>query len=179
MIKIGRYCSIASGASLFGVEHQKELFTSSSLTRDRQLIIFNDPTQHNTIQYHTIRTHIDKHIAISIENDVWIAGGVSIKPGVTIGNGSVIGARAVIAKDVPPYAVVVGNPGRIIKYRFSDEVIADLLQLRWWEYDFHEFPIFNDIEITEFISVINSEIKNGNLKPFTPEKLMASELKLL
>ena len=58
-----------------------------------------------------------------IENDVWIAAGVNILRGVTIGSGAVIGAGAVVTKDVPPYSIVVGNPGRVIRMRYSDEII--------------------------------------------------------
>lgn len=68
-----------------------------------------------------------------IENDVWIAAGVNILRGVTVGSGAVIGAGAVVTKDVPPYSVVVGNPGRVIRMRYSDEIIERMLQLKWWE----------------------------------------------
>lgn len=69
---------------------------------------------------------------VNIGNDVWIGKGVTILSGVTIGDGVVIGAEAVVAKDVPPYAVVVGNPGRIVKYRFSKKKIKELLEIKWW-----------------------------------------------
>lgn len=70
---------------------------------------------------------------IKIGNDVWIGTGAIIMPGVTIGDGAVIGAFCVVAKDIPPYAVVVGNPCQIKKYRFSEEKIKELLELKWWE----------------------------------------------
>ena len=71
---------------------------------------------------------------IIIGSDVWIGGDVTIMSGVRIGSGAVIGAGAVIAKDVPPYAVVVGNPARVIKYRFDAETIARLLRIKWWNW---------------------------------------------
>ncbi|MEN5083338.1 CatB-related O-acetyltransferase [Bosea sp. TWI1241] len=69
-----------------------------------------------------------------IGNDVWIGREAVIMPGVTIGDGAIIGTRAQVARDVPPYAVVVGNPGRVVKLRFAPEVIAALLDIRWWDW---------------------------------------------
>ena len=66
---------------------------------------------------------------ITIGNDVWIGEHAAILEGVTIGDGAIIGAHAVVAKDVPPYGVVVGNPGKVIKYRFSQDIIDKLLQI--------------------------------------------------
>lgn len=71
---------------------------------------------------------------VVIGNDVWIGNDVLILSGVTIGDGAVIGARSVIAKDVPPYAIVVGNPGRVIRKRFDDKMIEMLLEIRWWDW---------------------------------------------
>ena len=70
---------------------------------------------------------------ILIGDDCWIGSGAIVMPGLTIGARSVIGAGAVVTKDVPPYAVVVGNPARILKYRFSPEIIQGLLETRWWD----------------------------------------------
>lgn len=72
---------------------------------------------------------------IHIGNDVWIGDGVFVKNGVTIGDGAIVGARAVVTKDVPPYSIVVGTPAKVIKYRFSQEVIEELLELKWWDLD--------------------------------------------
>lgn len=70
-----------------------------------------------------------------IGNDVWIGREAVIMPGVTIGDGAIIGTRAQVVKDVPPYAVVVGNPGRVARTRFPEETVAALLSIRWWDWE--------------------------------------------
>ena len=71
----------------------------------------------------------------SIGNDVYIGTNVVILSGVTIGDGAVIGAGAIVTKDVPPFAIVVGCPAKILKYRFNDNIINELLNLKWWNLD--------------------------------------------
>jgi NDP-sugar pyrophosphorylase family protein len=72
---------------------------------------------------------------VIIGNAVWIGDSVIILPGVTVGNGAVIGAGSVVTKSIPAYAVAVGNPARVIKNRFSDDVVALLERVHWWEWD--------------------------------------------
>ena len=69
-----------------------------------------------------------------IGNDVWLGYKAAIMPGVTIGDGAIIGAYAVVTKDVPPYAIVAGNPATVIRKRFSDSDVERLLQIRWWDW---------------------------------------------
>ena len=119
-IEIGSFCSIAHNVSFnTDVGHD---YTKVSTFPFRELMGIGDSG----------RTHKGK---IKIGNDVWIGTGVVIMPGVTIGDGAVIGAYSVVAKDIPPYAVVVGNPCQIKKYRFSDDNIKELLELKWWDKD--------------------------------------------
>ena len=67
-----------------------------------------------------------------IGNDVWIGQNVTFLPGVNVGDGCIIGANSVVASDIPPYSIVVGNPARVIKRRFDDEMIELLEKLQWW-----------------------------------------------
>lgn len=69
-----------------------------------------------------------------VGHDVWIGHGATIMPGVTIGSGAIIAARAIVTRDVPPYAIVGGNQATVIRMRFTDEEIADLLALAWWDW---------------------------------------------
>lgn len=93
---------------------------------------------------------IEERKPISIGNDVFIGANVTILDGVIIGDGAVIGAGAIVNKDIPAYAVAVGCPIQIIKYRFNDETIKKLLQFQWWnrddEYLKKLYPIFFDIQ---------------------------------
>lgn len=70
-----------------------------------------------------------------IGDDVWIGFEAMIMPGVTVGSGAIIASRSVVTRDVPPYCVVGGNPARVLRYRFDDETIAELLEIAWWDWE--------------------------------------------
>lgn len=71
---------------------------------------------------------------VVVGNDVWVGWSAVLQSGVTVGDGAVVAGRAVVTKDVPPYAVVAGNPARVVKHRFDDATIAALLAIRWWDW---------------------------------------------
>jgi acetyltransferase-like isoleucine patch superfamily enzyme len=73
---------------------------------------------------------------VTIGNDVWIGQHVTILSGVTIGDGAVIGAHSVVGKSIPPYAIAVGNPARVIRYRFDEKTIEMLLKIQWWNWPY-------------------------------------------
>jgi virginiamycin A acetyltransferase len=73
--------------------------------------------------------------SVVIGNDVWIGNNVKILSNVEIGDGAVIGANAVVSKNIPPYAIAVGNPIQIIKYRFSEDIIKEMLKIKWWGWE--------------------------------------------
>ena len=71
---------------------------------------------------------------VSLGHDVWIGHGAIVLPGISIGTGAAIGAGTIVTKDVPPFAVIVGNPGRVLRMRFADPVIEQLLAIAWWDW---------------------------------------------
>lgn len=125
---IGKFCSIACGA--------KFLFNSANHSMKSlstyPFPIFFDEWGLDKMQ---VATAWDNKGDIVIGNDVWIGYEAVILAGVTIGDGAVIGARAVVTKDVPPYTVVGGVPAKEIKKRFSQQTIDGLLRLKWWDWD--------------------------------------------
>ncbi len=76
---------------------------------------------------------------VTLGHDVWIAKGVSVMRGITIGDGPIIAADSVVTKDVPPYAVVGGNPAGLLRYRFDEETVSQWLTLRWWQFSISKF----------------------------------------
>jgi acetyltransferase-like isoleucine patch superfamily enzyme len=112
----------------------------------------------------------------SIGNDVWIGHGAFIKAGITIGDGAVIGAHAVVTKDVPPYAVVVGNPGVIKKYRFSPEIIQQLLTLKWWRFSPWALEDLDFWNLEATIDIIEKKIDLGLITEFVSPKIVLREV---
>ena len=78
---------------------------------------------------------IEERKLITIGNDVFIGANVTVLDGVTIGDGAIIGAGAVVSKDIPDYAIAVGNPIKIIKYRFNEDQISALKRIQWWNFE--------------------------------------------
>ena len=130
--KVGRYCSIASEVKTVYGKHPSTListspvfYSSSGKQTGTTYVSADVATEHAPVD--------DKGHTIVIGNDVWIGYRATILEGVTIGDGAIIGAGALVNKNIPPYAIAVGIPAKVIKYRFSDEEIKALLEFKWWE----------------------------------------------
>ena len=110
----------------------------------------------------------------TIGNDVWIGHGAFIKPGVTIGDGAIVGAQSVVTRDVPPYAMVAGSPAVVRKYRFSDAIIGRMLAVKWWRYAFWDLagaPVGNP---NAFLDVVEERSAQG-VAPYAPASLRLSD----
>jgi len=124
-IAIGKYCSLAENVTIFaGGNHPMHQITTHPLALYLDAAGFAEWT----------RECRDGDETTTIGNDVWLGDGAMVLSGVTVGDGAVIGARAVVARDVPPYAIVAGNPASVVRMRFSESEIAALLRIRWWDW---------------------------------------------
>ncbi len=124
---IGRYCSIGDNVNMRGSAHPKEWLSSHPFS-------YTNLYSHSR-SYRPPLSFAGYGKRTLVGHDVWIGSRAIILPGVTIGTGAIIGAGAVVAKNVPAYAVAVGNPAQVVKYRFEPPLIDRLLQSEWWAYD--------------------------------------------
>ena len=136
-LKIGKFCSIACGT--------KFLFNSANHALD-SLSTYPFPLffEEWNLEKEKVTEAWDNRGDIVIGNDVWIGYEAVILSGVTIGDGAIIGTRAVVTKDVPPYTIVGGVPAKPIRKRFDEKVIKELLKIKWW--DWTEEKIARNIE---------------------------------
>ena len=122
-LTIGKFCSIAPNITIFlGGNHRTDWITTFPFGH-----IFTEQLGGHSIEGHPITNG-----EVFIGNDVWIGYGATIMSGITIGDGAVISANATVVRDVKPYEIVGGNPAKLIKKRFTEEVILLLIELSWW-----------------------------------------------
>lgn len=150
---LGKYNSISWNVTIGGANHDYKRMTQHSFVYNNWS---NLRSQNEEISYNRFKDSLE------IGNDVWIATGAVITRGVTIGDGAVIGANAVVTKDVPPYAIAVGNPAKVIKYRFDEETINLMQKLKWWDWDTNK--------IRKNYSLLSNEPKIDDLKKLLEEE---------
>lgn len=124
---IGKFCALARGVKFImnGANHKTSGFSTYPFQ------IFGNGWEKVTPQPHELPFKGDTVVG----NDVWIGYESVIMPGIKIGDGAIIAAKSVVVSDVPPYTIVGGNPAKIIKQRFTDEIIKTLLEIAWWNWD--------------------------------------------
>ncbi len=143
--KIGKYTSIGPNVIIGFGEHPTKYLSTSPIFYSKEVGYKNN--------FYSSNNFSGKEL-VKIGNDVWIGASVYIKNGIEIGDGAIIGAGATVIKDVPPYAIVVGIPAKIIKYRFDDIDVKKLLIIKWWTWDEQKVNdnkfFFTSNDLTEF-----------------------------
>ncbi|WP_313201762.1 CatB-related O-acetyltransferase [Pseudomonas sp.] len=126
-VTMGRYCALGRFVEVGLAKHPLNFLSTHHLT------ISTSPFLRDPDFSQSTKIPWDVHPCTTIGNDVWIGAKACIASGITVGDGAVIAAGAIVTKDVPPYCIVGGNPARVIRTRFNDELIDRLLQLKWWD----------------------------------------------
>ena len=147
-LKIGAFCSIANGVKIFlGGEHRIDWVTTFPFN-----VLWKVASG--------FKGHPNSKGDVIIGNDVWVGAEALILSGVTIGDGAVIGARAVVTKDVPPYAIVVGAPASVVRSRFDGQTIESLLRIHWWDWDDQRIqkalPLILSNDVSAFINAVQA-----------------------
>jgi acetyltransferase-like isoleucine patch superfamily enzyme len=145
-LRIGKYCSISTHVIIFlGSEHRTDWVSTY-------------PFPFLWKEARSIKGHPFSKGDVTIGNDVTIGYNVTILSGVSIGDGAAIGTGSVVTKDIPPYAIAAGNPARVLRYRFDEETIRKLLQIKWWDW--------SDEKVKENVHLICSDSIDGFIRKF-------------
>ncbi len=158
--RIGRYCSFGENVQIGRQNHPMTWISTSPAfyLGDRMMELNGGFT--GAERYHDYRFSYEgpptRPKTTTIGNDVWIGHGAHVLAGVTIGDGAVIGAEAVVTKDVPPYAVVAGNPAVIKRWRVPPQLISPLLRLRWWRFAPWQLAHLDPTKLHEFVQGLHA-----------------------
>ena len=133
--KIGKYCSVGSNVKIIAGNHPTSKYISTHPIFYSNKEYSGLSFDHSNVFQEYSYTDASEKFLCEIGNDVWIGEDAKIINGVTIGDGAIIAAGAIVSKNVPPYAIVGGVPAKVIRYRFTEEDIAYLLELKWWNKD--------------------------------------------
>lgn len=141
--EVGRYCTFGSRVSIGGFNHPTNWLSIHESSYRDTLGIWGESI--HPPGTHLLRTH---DIETAIGNDVWIGDNVVVVRGAHIADGAIIGAGSVVTRPIPAYSIAVGNPAKVIRSRFSQIIIDQLLSLQWWDLDMAELKgiDFKDIE---------------------------------
>ncbi|MBR0555147.1 CatB-related O-acetyltransferase [Ciceribacter sp. L1K23] len=180
-VSIGRYCSFARDVQIGHGGHPTDWLSVSSMQYKRDYRGWASFVGSKGVERFIARevTPFEHTRRTIIQNDVWIGNGVFIKDGVTLGNGAILAAGSVVTKDVPDYAIVGGNPARLIRMRFPEKTIEQLMDLQFWRYfigDLHPIDFSN---IDAAIERLSELVGNGDIEEYRPAPVGLAELKKL
>ena len=167
-VTIGRYCSMGEGVQVGRHSHPIDFGSTSPLFYLEKNAVLGNIEHESTIgtSFKPSRAPTTFKPTV-IGNDVYIGHDAFILPGVKIGNGAVIGARAVVTKDVPSYAIVAGCPATVKRYRFTDDIIDKLERTQWWKFSLRQLRNVDPTEPLSFIEIAQETNKNKT-DPYTP-----------
>lgn len=170
-VSIGRYCSIARDVQIGHGFHPTNWLSVSSLQyvqNYRDWPSFIDPEKGGEA---INLQHFEYSKPTQIGNDVWLGNHAIIMDGLTIGDGAIVGGGSVVTRDVPPYAIVVGNPARILRMRFDERTIDRLLTVRFWRFTMNDLGGVHFHDIQKALNQIEEKLDAGILSEYKPDAI--------
>lgn len=139
--ELGKFCSISWNVTIGATAHHTDRLSTHAFPYTTQFDLSDMEEKIVSKTY--------------LGNDVWVGAGAIILPGIKIGNGAIIGAGAVVTNDVPPYAICAGVPAKVLRFRFSEELIAEIEKMQWWNWSHQKLkenlPLFRGpVDLSEF-----------------------------
>jgi acetyltransferase-like isoleucine patch superfamily enzyme len=164
----GRYCSMADGVVIGAHEHPTDWLTTSRTSYYPQVhgwdrLMLDDAADGLAARVVPYTTSCP---VTTLGPDVWIGQGAFLKAGVSVGAGAIIGARATVLKDVPPYAIVVGTPARVIRLRFPEALVDRMLRVAWWRYAIYDLFAAPMDRPEAVLDHIEDRVARGTLMPY-------------
>jgi acetyltransferase-like isoleucine patch superfamily enzyme len=179
-VEIGRYCSIGEQVQIGRGNHPLNWLSTSPIYYLKEYPLFKLGYEfEQSDDYHKFRSNLffnddKRNSKVIIGNDVWIGHGAFILPGISIGDGAIVGACSVVTKDVEPYTIVAGNPARIIKKRFPIEIITELQKIKWWRFAPWQLQSIKFDDVNLALKQLDTEITS--LNEYTPKLIFFKDL---
>ena len=160
---VGRYCGISTGLRVIDSAHPLETLTMSGAMFRPRNKLYQRVTTPTVLKFGETFANTPEEYP-SLGHDVWIGANVTLSPKVKIGTGAMIATSSIVTRDVPPYAIVGGNPAKLIKFRFPQPMIARLLASKWWDYEPQEVFLSDPTDI----EAILERIESGKVARYVP-----------